>query len=224
MDKAGLGFASGAMKVWFAVILWVGPLAGCSRVIGLSADHYLPQLDPAPLAHYRGAALLMRGFENADENTTIFYYPRSGPRVYGGPALTSYFWYCFRTAFEQLGVRVFEEGRAPANLAVMDVRMVRLDESNYTVDVHLLGAGPQAALHKRYSVDGPPLASLDFQTLEQRAYQMTTSLFLKIVGDPEFQAIAVPSGRAGAFVGLPGRTGTAPRRLSSTTAGAPSRQ
>jgi len=197
-------------RMLIAVMLLAGALSGCSRVITLNAAHYLPQLDAAPLANYRGAALLMRGFENIDDNTTIFYYPRSAARIYGGPALTSYFWYCFRSAFEQIGVRIFEEGRAPADLAVMDVRLVRLDESNFTVDVRLLGPGMQPMLQKRYATNGPPLTSLEIGALEQRAYQMMTSLFVKIVSDPEFQAVAVPSGRAGAFVGLPPHQGAAP--------------
>jgi hypothetical protein len=215
MDTARNALVRYGTRAALAAFLFAGATSGCSRVIGLNPDRYLPQFDPAPLANYRGAALVMRGFENADDNTTIFYYPRSGPRMYGGPVLTSYFWYCFRTAFESLGVRVFDNGYAAADLPIMELRMIRLDENGYTVDVRVVAAGLQPVLHKRYSVAGPPLASLDLQALEARAYQMTTAVFLSIVNDPEFQAIVASGGRSGAFVGSAVRGGAAPGGFAS---------
>jgi hypothetical protein len=177
-----------------ALVLLVAAVStGCGGpVIALNSDRYMPQFDASPLANYRGRALVMRNFENADENTTIFVYPRSGPRRYGGPVLTSYFWYCFRTAFERLGVRVYEEGQAPANLPMMDVRLLHLDESGYTVSVRVLSAESQSPLQKQYSVPGPPVTQQQAAVLEARAYQMTTTLFWEIVTDPQFQAIVAP--------------------------------
>jgi hypothetical protein len=215
MDKARIIFVRFGTRVGLAALFLAVAPSGCSSVIGLNSDRYLPQFDPAPLANYQGAALVMRGFENADDNTTIFYYPKSGSRMYGGPVLTSYFWYCFRAAFERLGVRVFDEGPATADIPVMDVRMIRLNEGGYTVDVRLVGTGTPAVLHKRYSIAGPPLASLDFEVLETRAYQMTTALFLSIVNDPEFRAIATSGRRSGASASSSKPAGASPRRLGS---------
>ena len=176
--------------------LFWGATPGCSTYVPLSEGRYLPQFDPAPLSDYRGRAILMRGFENIDDNTTIFMYPRSGPRRYGGPALTSYFWYCFRSAFTRLGVRVFEEGQfMPSNIPVMDVRLVRIDEDSFTVDVSLLGGAGELPIQKRLTVPGPPLTLLHRDELEARAYRMMTSLFWAIVTDPQFHAVAVQNGR-----------------------------
>jgi hypothetical protein len=166
--------------------------SGCSVYVPISSNRYAPAFDPAPLANYRGRAIVMRGFENVDDDTTIFMYPASGPRRYGGPALTSYFWYCFRTAFERLGVRVFEEGQAPPGLPVMDLRLTHIGDDGFVADVRLMGPSTQLGLRKRYAIKGPPVAASDAPSLEARAYQMVTSLFWTIVSDPEFQAIAAP--------------------------------
>jgi hypothetical protein len=166
--------------------------SGCGVNVPIKADRYMPAFDPAPLANYRGRAILMRGFENADDDTTIFMYPASGPRRYGGPALTSYFWYCFRTAFERLGVRVFEEGQTTVSMPLMDVKLVHIGDDGFVADVRLMGPDLQPGLQKRYSIQGPKVTASDRLTLEIRAYQMMTLLFWAIVADPQFQTIAAP--------------------------------
>jgi len=168
---------------------------GCGGpTVYLNSDHFKPQFDAGPLASYRGKAVLLRGFENVDENTTIFVYPRSGPRRYGGPVLTSYFWYCFRTGFEHMGLRVFEEGQAPANVPVMDVKLVHLGEDSYTLAVHLLGGAGQMPLDKQYTASAPPVTSQQPTDLEARAYRITSDLILQIAMDPQFQAIVASAG------------------------------
>jgi len=172
--------------------LLVGSSLGCSTYVPLSESRYLPEFDPAPLPNYRGRTILMRGFENADDNTTIFMYPRSGPRRYGGPALASYFWYCFRAAFARLGVRVLEEAQITPETPIMDISLVRIQEHEFTADVSILGGQGALPFQKRYTVEGPPLTVLHQTELEARAYQMVTLLFWAIVEDPQFQAVAAP--------------------------------
>jgi hypothetical protein len=223
MAKARTVSVRPGMHVALGVVLASVAFSGCSEVIALNSDRYLPELDAAALVSYRGSALVMRGFENADDNTTIFYYPKSGPRMYGGPVLASYFWYCFRTAFERIGVRVYDDGQAAPGIPVMDFRLIRLDEGAYTADVRVLGPAAQPALHKRYSVGGAPLASLDGRTLEARAYNMTTALFMSIVGDPEFQAAVTAGSPSRAVVVGPrtSRTGAGGPSFASTRLGSP---
>jgi hypothetical protein len=151
----------------------------------------MPAFDPGPFAAYRGRSILMRGFENVDENTTIFMYPRSGPRRYGGPALSSYFWYCFQTSFTRIGVRVLEEGMLMPDTPVMDVRLVHVGDEEFIVDVSVLGE-KGLPFQKRYKVPGPPITAVTRDALEVRAYQMMSALFLTVVSDPQFQAAAAP--------------------------------
>lgn len=178
-----------------ALVLAALVFGGCGGpTVYLNSDHFRPQFDPGSLSSYRGKAVLLRGFENVDQNTTIFTYPRSGPRRYGGPALTSYFWYCFRTGFEHIGLRVFEEGQAPANIPVMDVKLVRLGEDSYTFAVRLLGGAGQMPLDKQYTASAPPVTSQLPADLEARAYRITSDLILQITMDPQFQAIVASAG------------------------------
>lgn len=178
-----------------ALLLTSVLLGGCGGpTVYLNSDHFKPQFDAGSLSSYRGKAILLRGFENADNNTTIFMYPRSGPRRYGGPVLTSYFWYCFRTGFEHLGIRVFEETQAPPNLPIVDVKLVRLEENGYTVTVHVLGGAGQMPLEKQYTVNAPPVTSEQPGDLEAHAYRMTSDLILQIATDPQFQATLAPAG------------------------------
>lgn len=186
-----LHFGLVALATFFACVT-----TACSTYVAISDGRFMPAFDPAPFAGYRGKAIVMRGFENADDNTTIFMYPRSGPRRYGGPALTSYFWYCFRTSFTRIGVRVLEEGLVMPDTPVMDVRLVHLDDQQFVVDVTVLGSARELPFQKRYTVPGPPMTAVTRDALEIRAYQMVSGLFLTIVSDPQFQAVAAP-GRLG---------------------------
>jgi hypothetical protein len=171
-----------------AILASLGGLAsGCGPSIQLSSDRYFPLFDPAPLADYRGRAIVMRSFENVDEQTTFYTYRGSGHR-YGGPVLSSYFWYCFRNAFERLGVQVLEEGGSPAVAPVMAVRLVRINDASFIADV-TLAAPDGRALQKRYAIAGPPVVSRARPDLEQRAYEMVSSLFWSIVASPEFRTI-----------------------------------
>lgn len=163
--------------------------SACGVYVPIKADRYMPAFDPAPLSSYRGRTIMMRGFENVDDDTTIFMYPASGPRRYGGPALTSYFWYCFRTAFERLGVVVLDEGQAMMPMPVMDTRLVHIGDDGFVADVRVLGTDPQIRLNKRYAIKGPPITESTRLALETRAYQMVTALFLSIVSDPQFQVV-----------------------------------
>jgi hypothetical protein len=111
---------------------------------------------------------------------------------YGGPVLTSYFWHCFRTAFERLGVRVFEEGQTPYLLPVMELALVHLGDDGFVADVRVDGPGTTLGLRKRYAINGPPLASNETAYLERRAYYMLSQLFWAIMADPQVMAILAP--------------------------------
>jgi hypothetical protein len=177
--RMSLGILAGAMLMALA--------SGCGTTIGLTSDRYQPQFDPAPLASYNGRAILLRNFENVDNNTSFYRYPGAG-RHYGGPVLTSYFWYCFKAAFTKLGVNVFDESLAQPGVPSMEVKLVRIDEAGYTAQVTVMGGPGQPPLQKSYSVAGPPITDRQPAALESRAYQMMTGLFWNIVADPAFQS------------------------------------
>lgn len=164
--------------------------SGCATTVGLTSDRYSPQLDAASLPGYSGKAIVIRGFENVDDNTTIFLSPGQG-RQYGGPVLTSYFWYCFKAAFTKLGVNVYEEGQGPAGAPAMEMKLAQINEAGFAVDVTVTGAPGQPPLQKRYAITGPPITDQQTPALEKRAYQMMTALFWAIVSDPQFQSVAL---------------------------------
>jgi hypothetical protein len=163
---------------------------GCGPAIGLTSDRYMPNFDAATLPRYRGQAIVLRSFTNVDENTRFYKYPGDG-REYGGPLLTSYFWYCFKTAFTRLGVNVFEDGTGPQGAPAMELKLFQISEAGFGADVLLTGAPGQPPLLKRYSIVGPPMTDQGDAALERRAYQMMTALFWKIVADPQFQTVAL---------------------------------
>jgi len=164
--------------------------SACGTRIAISSDRYAPQFETASLPGYSGKAIVLRNFANVDENTSFYQYPGKGRR-YGGPVLTSYFWYCFKSAFIKLGVNVFEEGTGPAGAPVMDVKLVRIDEAGFTADVVVIGATGQPPLQKRYTIAGPPITDRRAPVLEARAYQMVSALFWEIVTDPQFKSVAL---------------------------------
>jgi hypothetical protein len=176
--------------VLLAGLLCLAVASGCQTTIGLSSDRFVPQFDPAPLANYRGQAIVLRTFQNVDDNTSFYQYPGEDRR-YGGPVLTSYFWYCFKSAFTRLGVNVFEEGQGPAGAPMMDVKLVRIAEAGFTVNVVVTGQPGQPPMQKSYSVAGPPITNPETSALEQRAYKMMSEVFWAVVSDPEFQAVVV---------------------------------
>jgi hypothetical protein len=169
----------------------LGVTSGCGTTIGLTSDRFTPQFDPAPLANYRGKAIVIHNFANADNDTSFFLYPGNGRR-YGGPVLTSYFWYCFKSAFTKLGVNVLEEGQSPAGTPALDVTLVHIAEAAFKVNVTVAGVTGQPPLQKTYEVAGPPITDAQPPTLESRAYQMVSALFLAMVSDPLFQALVAP--------------------------------
>jgi hypothetical protein len=170
-------------------------LSGCAGTVTLAADRYQPTIPALDVAAYKGKAVVLRNFENVDNATTLFAYPGNG-RKYGGPLLTSYFWHCFREAFERMGVTVYEDGNVPAGKSapVMDVRLVAIHEASYRVGVSLRGPAGNFRW-KPFGITGPAVSSDDARVLERRAYQMMDALFIAIITDPEFRTTFVGPAR-----------------------------
>jgi hypothetical protein len=163
--------------------------SGCQDLIRLDSARFQPGISTPELAGYKGKAVVMRKFENVDDSTTQVSYRGNGRR-YGGPVLASYFWNCFREGFERLGVSVYDEASAPVGVqaAILDVRLVRIDESAYQVTVGLQGGSTAAVFRKPYSVAGPRATTSDSAALRARAYDMMNALFVAMVRDAEFKA------------------------------------
>lgn len=166
--------------------------SGCATTIGLTSDRYTPLFDTAPLTQYNGKSIVLRSFENLDNNTSFFLYRGPG-RQYGGPVLTSYFWYCFKNSFAKLGVNVLDDGQAqPAGTPSVGVKLKRINEDGFTVSVVAAGASGQP-VEKDYSIVGPAITDpKDTAGLESRAYAMMSALFTNIVSDPQFQSVVAP--------------------------------
>ena len=172
-------------------LLMAAMTSGCGTTVGLSSDRYTPLFDPAPLAKYNGKTLVLRSFENLD-NDTSFYLYRGAGRRYGGPVLTSYFWYCFKNSFARLGVNVLDDGQPAAGAPTVGMRLKHINENGFVVSVIAAGATGQP-MEKDYSIAGPPIADpKDVAGLESRAYAMMSALFTNIVSDPQFQSVVPP--------------------------------
>jgi hypothetical protein len=174
-------------------LLALGLLAsGCATTIGLTSDRYTPLFDTASLANYNGKTVVLRSFENLDNDTSFFLYRGAG-RQYGGPVLTSYFWYCFKNSFAKLGVNVLDDGQAqPAGTPSVGVKLKHINENGFTVSVVAAGASGQP-MEKDYSIVGPVITDpKDTAGLESRAYAMMSALFTNIVSDPQFQSVVAP--------------------------------
>jgi hypothetical protein len=166
--------------------------SGCGATVGLSSDRYTPLFDAAALAKYNGKAIVLRTFENVDNNTSFFLYQGTGRR-YGGPVLTSYFWYCFKNSFAKLGVTVLEDGQPALGVPAMAMKLTHINENGFTVSVIASGASGQPPLQKDYAIVGPPVADpKDVAGLESRAYAMMSALFTNIASDPQFQSLVAP--------------------------------
>jgi hypothetical protein len=184
-SKMGIGF--GLMST-----LVVMAMSGCGTTVGLSSDRYTPLFDAAPLAKYSGKTIVLRTFENVDDNTSFFLYQGAGRR-YGGPVLASYFWYCFKKSFAKLGVNVLEDGQPALGVTTMGMSLKHINEAGFTVSVIASGATGQPPLQKDYSIVGPPITNPnDVPGLENRAYAMMSTLFANIVSDPQFQSVVTP--------------------------------
>jgi hypothetical protein len=175
-----------------AAVSVITATAGCGTTVGLSADRYTPAFDAAPLAKYSGKTVVLRNFENLDNDTTFFLYQGQGRR-YGGPVLTSYFWYCFKNSFTKLGTNAVDDTQAAPGMPSMDVKLKHINENNFAVSVVVSGASGQPPLQKDYAIAGPPIADpKDVAGLESRAYAMMSALFTSIVSDPQVQSLVAP--------------------------------
>jgi hypothetical protein len=174
--------------VTLAGLLALGGATGCSRsFIGLSSSSYAPKFQAAEFSDYRGKEVYMPGFANRAENTSVFYYySTDGNRRYGGPLLASYFWYCFKSAFTHIGVKVYDGG-APASVPKLDVEFPSLTDAEFQFTVSLEGQGVPP-FRKTYKVAAPPPQSDDLSYLAERAYAMNDLAFTTIAWDPEFRA------------------------------------
>jgi hypothetical protein len=195
-----------------AVVSMVSLLAcvgatGCGQRIYLSSSEYVPGIHAGDFSPFRGKSVLMPSFSNRAENTSIFYWYGAEGRRYGGPVLTSFFWYVFKEDFNHIGVNVFDKG-APAGSPQLDVELVSLTESSFDLAVRLTPVQGQA-LRKNFHIAGPPVTGDDDYALKWRAYHMVDLAFASIIDDAEFRA---------AFVGVPP---PAPQPAPTTSAASP---
>jgi hypothetical protein len=175
-----------------AALALMSVTSGCATTIGITSDRYTPRFDTAPLAKYSGKVIVLRSFENLDNDTSFFLYKGAG-RQYGGPVLTSYFWYCFKNSFAKLGVNVLVDGDAqPAGTPSVGMKLKHINENGFAVSVVAAGASGQP-MEKDYAIVGPAITDpKDTAGLESRAYAMMSALFANIVSDPQFQSVVVP--------------------------------
>ncbi len=173
-------------------VLW---LSGCRTFVELSSDRYVPRLPPT-IYGYEGTQLLMQGFENRANDTSIFYYYSPTSRAsYGGPVLASYLWYSFQKALLRLGIHVYNQPPA-APVPEMRLGFLSWNDQHFQCEVQLLFPG-QVPFVKQYGITSPAPVE-DPAYMEQQAYRQVDQIVSRIFDDPEFAAAFLRSQSRGA--------------------------
>jgi len=161
----------------------------CSSVlvnVPLSAAKYKSNLSKSDFLQYEGTQIYLEYIDNKAENTTIFYYYSPDEKIkYGEEALTSYFWYCFRSGLEGIGMGVYEN--PPSHeVPYFNLTFSSLTDREFKFTVVLRKAG-FLLLKKDYTVVMEDPKTMDEKMLESNAYQLIDVTLQTILNDEEFQ-------------------------------------
>ncbi len=161
-------------------------LNACSVNVPLDASLYRTGIPAEKFSQYRGKQVYLGSFTNKAENTSIFhYYDRDKDVSYGGPLLTSLFWYCFSSAFLDIGIGVYEH-QSPPGVPQMSFTFFSLDDTGIKFNVTLKKDSFQI-FKKDYSLDMEKQESKDPKILEERAYRFIDLIIAAILEDSDFK-------------------------------------
>lgn len=171
----------------FAVILLsVFTAIGCTTKVYLNPDTYKPNIVLNQNKRFLNKKIYMRSFTNSAQNTSLwnYYSPDLKIRYETNQPLHSYFWYCFRYAFEENGVTVspYEYGMIEFNY-----ELVSLTDQMFRFNVNLT-KNRSTIFQKMYSIAMTPPEDTSVASLEARAYRLVDKSFETIINDPAFLA------------------------------------
>ena len=169
------------------IVLFVFTALGCTTKVYLNPDAYKPNIVLNQNKRFLNKKIYMPSFTNSAQNTSMwnYYSPDSKIRYETSQPLHSYFWYCFRYAFEEIGVAVspYEYGMIEFNY-----ELVSLTDRMFRFNVNLT-KNRSTIYQKMYSVAMTPPEGASVTSLEAGAYKLVDKSFETIVNDPAFLAV-----------------------------------
>ena len=193
-----------------AAFLLLGCVAGSK--VTLKQESYTPGVRSAELGHFKGKTVILDNFINQAANTKAWGYNSADNKTYyeATTHLESYLWYCFQKAFQQMGMKVYDQsyggywnpyhpywwGAAPPPRAPAAVKgatefqliLTSMTDQEAKFQVLLLKNG-ENKLQKDYTVTAQPVSSQDAKELEKGAYKLVDQMIITIFRDRDFQKV-----------------------------------
>lgn len=168
------------------ILVFLVTTCGCTTRVALNPDSYKPNVSLQQQKRYANKKIYMPSFSNAAQNTSmwIYYSPDQKIHYETNQPLQSYFWYCFRYAFEELGVTI-----APYEYGMIEFKyeLVSLTDELFRFNVNLT-KNRTTIFQKMYSVTMDPPQDRSVPALQARAYKLVDKSFETIMNDQLFLA------------------------------------
>lgn len=167
-------------------LLFMLSILGCTTRVAINPDSYKPNISLSQQKRFVNKKIYMSSFTNSAQNTSmwIYYSPDHKIQYETNQTLQSYFWYCFRYAFEEIGVTI-----APYENGMIEFRyeMVSLTDQLFRFNVNLT-KNRTTIFQKMYSISMDPAENRSVPALQARAYKLIDRSFETIMNDPMFLA------------------------------------
>lgn len=168
------------------ILLFAFTVFGCTTKVYINPDAYRPNIVLNQNKRFLNKKIYMHSFTNSAQNTSSwnYYSPDKKIRYETSQPLNSYFWYCFRYAFEEIGVNVspYEYG-----IIEFNYELVSLTDQLFRFNVNLM-KNRSMIYQKMYHVAMNPPEDASVASLEARAYKLVDKSFEAILNDPGFLA------------------------------------
>jgi hypothetical protein len=168
------------------ILFFIMTAIGCTTKVYLNPDAYKPNIVLNQNKQFLNKKIYMGSFTNSAQNTSLwnYYSPDQKIRYETSQPLHSYFWYCFRYAFEESGISV-----SPYEYGMIEFKyeLVSLTDQLFRFNVNLT-KNRSTIFQKMYSVAMGPPEDLSLASLEARAYRLVDKSFETIITDPAFIA------------------------------------
>ena len=161
-------------------------LAACKPSVPLSSDDYPGSVSNTD-QRFKGTQIyLVTPSNNANNTTLLSYRSADGNHAYGGPALTSYLWYCFEKAFTNMGIMVHDD-RPPFPIPQMDLTFTSWSDQEFVGTVTLATSQNVYKLPLKVQFQPPDYEQATPEDLKAFAYYQIDEIVAHILNDPGFQ-------------------------------------
>ena len=203
---------TGIRACLFGVVLFtLGCVAGGGGIkVPIQQDKYLPAFKSSEFGRFKGKKVILDAFTNSAGNTKsgAYYSPDKNLTYEASVQLESYFWYCFKKAFQHIGVNVLDpqyaggrpyhygywgwgvpppsQSKGVPGVTEFQFVLTSLTDQECKFQVSLFKNG-ESRFQKDFTVTMTPAQTQDVRDLEKRAYRMVDVVFAAIMKDRDFQ-------------------------------------